>query len=69
MALPLAAIALLSACSDEKITDDPAVVTEKPQWYYAGGQLGTTELFTTNAFEQPAPAVDLQGFYQQFKNG
>ena len=69
LALPLAAIALLSACSDEKITDDPAVVTEKPQWYYAGGQLGTTELFTTNAFEQPAPAVDLQGFYQQFKNG
>lgn len=69
LALPLVAIALLSACSDEKITDDPAVVTEKPQWYYAGGQLGTTELFTTNAFEQPAPAVDLQGFYQQFKNG
>lgn len=64
-------LALSTACSDEEIknTPDPQPESDKPEWYYAGGKLGTSELFTTNAFEQPAPAVDEQGFYQQFKNG
>ena len=64
-------LALTTACSDEEIknTPDPQPESDKPEWYYAGGKLGTSELFTTNAFEQPAPAVDEQGFYQQFKNG
>lgn len=64
-------LALATACSDEEIknTPDPQPESDKPEWYYAGGKLGTSELFTTNAFEQPAPAVDEQGFYQQFKNG
>ena len=64
-------LALATACSDEEIknTPDPQPESDKPEWYYAGGKLGTSELFTTNALEQPAPAVDEQGFYQQFKNG
>lgn len=64
-------LALATACSDEEVknTPDPQPESDKPEWYYAGGKLGTSELFTTNAFEQPAPAVDEQGFYQQFKNG
>lgn len=71
----LLSVALFGAtavsCSDEKITDEPTPGTEaeKPDWYYAGGQLGTTLLSTTNAYEQPAPAVEQQGFYQSFKNG
>ena len=40
-----------------------------PEWYYAGGELGTTLLSTSNALEQPAPAIDRQGLYQSFKNG
>lgn len=67
-------VALLGAtavsCSEEKITDDPIPPSrEKPEWYYAGGELGTTLLSTTNAYEQPAPAVENQGLYQSFKNG
>lgn len=67
-------VALLGAtavsCSEEKITDDPVPPSrEKPEWYYAGGELGTTLLSTTNAYEQPAPAVENQGLYQLFKNG
>lgn len=60
----------LAACSDDTIVDDE--ITEEntlPEWYYAGGELGTTLLSTTNVFEQPAPAIDRQGLYQSFKNG
>ncbi|MDE6340875.1 MAG: hypothetical protein K2K93_01025 [Muribaculaceae bacterium] len=65
----LSALALtLGACSEEKIID----ITDNetlPEWYYAGGELGTTLLSTSNALEQPAPAIDRQGLYQSFKNG
>lgn len=61
----------LTACSDDDngglIVDEP--VGELPEWYYAGGALGTSELFTSNALEQPAEAVERQGLYQSFKNG
>lgn len=58
----------LSSCKDdEKIVDVPQ--QDKPDWYYAGGELGTTELNTANAFEQPTAAVEENGMYQSFKNG
>ena len=60
----------LASCSNEKITDTEITENERlPEWYYAGGELGTTLLSTSNAFEQPAPAIDRQGLYQSFKNG
>lgn len=61
----------LWACSDDEITDNTSGngEQEKPQWYYAGGQLGTSYLATSNALEQPTPAVEDGGMYQQFKNG
>lgn len=62
--------ATISSCSEDKIKDDPTPPEkEKPEWYYAGGQLGTTPLTTSNAFEQPSAAVENQGLYQSFKNG
>jgi CxxC motif-containing protein (DUF1111 family) len=66
----VAALAL-SSCSDSKIIDDDEKdeVSELPEWYYAGGELGTSYLATSNAFEQPTPAVEQSGMYQQFKNG
>ncbi len=72
--LVLAALALpaLVACADEgtAIPDEgEGNKSEKPDWYYAGGELGTTFLATQNAFEQPSAAVDNQGLYQSFKNG
>lgn len=63
-------IALLTSCSDDEIKNEPVPEEKKlPEWFYAGGELGTSLLSTSNAFEQPAPAVELQGFYQSFKNG
>lgn len=63
-------LTLLSACSDDEITDEPVPGHDEPaEWFYAGGELGTTLLSTSNAFEQPAPAVEQQNFYQSFKNG
>ncbi|MDE5941275.1 MAG: hypothetical protein K2H14_04110 [Muribaculaceae bacterium] len=61
----------VTACDDnEKITDEPLPeVNDKPEWYYAGGELGTSFLTTANALEQPTPVVESEGFYQQFKNG
>lgn len=60
----------LGACSDEVIKDEPgAEVNTLPEWFYAGGELGTTLLSTSNAYEQPAPVIERQGLYKSFKNG
>ena len=60
----------LGGCQDDKIVDVEIPDSETlPEWYYAGGELGTTYLSTTNVFEQPSPAIDRQGLYQSFKNG
>ena len=69
-AAALSALALASCFDDEKITNNDIPDTpERPDWYYAGGKLGTTELATSNVFEQPTAAVENQGLYQSFKNG
>lgn len=69
-AAALSALALASCSDDEKITNNDIPDTpERPDWYYAGGKLGTTELATSNVFEQPTMAVENQGLYQSFKNG
>lgn len=69
-AAALSALALASCSDDEKITNNDVPDTpERPDWYYAGGKLGTTELATSNVFEQPTAAVENQGLYQSFKNG
>lgn len=67
----LSALAVsLGSCSEEKISDTDITDNETlPEWFYSGGELGTTLLSTSNAFEQPAPAIDRQGLYQSFKNG
>ncbi len=69
--LLLSTLALpLLSCSEEAIVDDEQPqVASLPEWYYAGGELGTTFLSTSNVFEQPAPAIERQGLYQAFKNG
>lgn len=61
----------LNACTEEEIIDDPIAAddTEMPDWYYAGGRLGTSFLSTANALEQPSPAVENAGMYRRFKNG
>lgn len=64
------ALAATSCSEDEPVTNETNTGnTDKPEWYYAGGALGTSELFTANAFEQPTLAVENAGMYQSFKNG
>jgi CxxC motif-containing protein (DUF1111 family) len=70
-ALPLALLAL-AGCSDNDTPgneDNKTETTEKPDWYYTGGKLGTTFITTSNAYEQPTSVVEDGGFYQSFKNG
>ena len=67
----LIGITILVGCnptlpSDEEPTDETASM---PAWYYAGGELGTTELNTSNAYEQPTASVDYGHFSEQFKSG
>lgn len=60
-------------CSDDDTLGDNTPSTDTvislPEWYYAGGELGTTHLATFNALEQPTAAVENAGMYQSFKNG
>lgn len=64
-----AAAVLTVSCSDDEKIEDEKPESRVPEWYYAGGELGTSAFFTSNAFEQPTAAVQNQGMYQQFKNG
>lgn len=63
----------LAACSDDETgTDNPVggdSETELPEWYYTGGELGTSTDVTSVAFEQPTPAVDQGGFTASFNRG
>ena len=42
---------------------------EKPDWYYTGGELGTTENLTSMTFRQPSPATEQAGLGQYFAQG
>lgn len=45
------------------------VETDLPEWYYTGGELGTTFTTTTNAFRQPTPATSNAGLGVAFAEG
>lgn len=62
--------ATLTACNDnEQIPVPEPVPDELPEWYYAGGELGTSFITTSSAYEQPAPAVENAGLALSFKRG
>lgn len=70
-----AALAMMS-CSDSKSSVDDVIdlggggsTSEKSEEYYAGGKLGTTTLQGANAYKQPTPAVEQQGFGAAFQIG
>ena len=72
--LPLGLVLFLFSCSNDDInnnsgTPDSDEICELPDWYYSGGELGTTFLSTSNAFEQPTKVIQSEGMYQSFKNG
>ena len=55
-------IGMITACSDDEVkTDNPSPSpepSELPDWYYTGGELGTTFNSASTAFEDPTPVVD-----------
>ena len=55
-------IGMITACSDDEMkTDNPSPSpepSELPDWYYTGGELGTTFNSSSTAFEDPTPVVD-----------
>ena len=60
------------ACSNDNTDPTPTPepeIAQLPEWYYTGGELGTTHLATFNALEQPTASVENAGMYQSFKNG
>ena len=68
----LSLLACLTACSDEPNENNPTTdttPTDLPEWYYAGGKLGTTSLTTSTAFEQPTAVIEQDGFFESFKRG
>lgn len=70
--LPLfAASILVVGCSEEDlpVKPDTSGEGERPAWYYAGGELGTSFVTTSAAFEQPTKAVENGGFMASFKRG
>lgn len=60
------------ACSNDNTDPSPTPepeIAQLPEWYYTGGELGTTHLATFNALEQPTASIENAGMYQSFKNG
>ncbi len=69
---PLLILAVLAtSCTEEEILRNEPLDPDADyqEWHYPGGELGTTFLSTSNALEQPSPAVEKGGLYQSFKNG
>lgn len=58
----LASLSCFTACQDDEVNTGQqggeGTESELPDWYYTGGELGTTFVTTQTAFEQPTPAVD-----------
>ena len=44
-------------------------VTDMPEWYYTGGQLGTTKNTSSMTFRQPTPATEEAGLGAMFAQG
>ena len=63
--MALAAV-VLAGCTE---TPKPEPETEKPDWYYTGGKLGTTENLTSMTFRQPTPATENAGMGTAFAQG
>ncbi len=68
-ATAIASTAFLAACNDDPIDDGGGTTEELPEEYYAGGQLGTTEVWGSKCFEQPTAAVENAGMAVDFLHG
>lgn len=61
-----------TGCTDNDTPDRPSSGEDDiklPQWYYSGGELGTSFITTSAAFEQPTASVENAGLLASFKRG
>ena len=63
----LVAITLVACKPGEGGSQEPR--TDMPEWYYAGGQSGTTTNLSSMTFRQPTPATETAGSAQEFAQG
>lgn len=66
-------MAMLASCSDsennaDNLEPEPEDKTIAEQ-FYSGGELGTSFISSSKAFEQPTPAVENSGMFQSFNRG
>ena len=66
--LALSAFIGMTSCGDPGGGSNPPS-NELPEWYYTGGELGTSFLTASTCFRQPTPAVDESGMGQAFNQG
>ncbi len=70
LTLVLASLLLVSvSCQPEEEGGKENPNDKLPEEYYAGGKLGTTEVWTSKCFEQPTPAVENLGMANSFLHG
>ena len=63
-------LAMAVGCkSDPSDNPNSGDVAEKPEYYYTGGELGTTTAWTAKCFEQPSEAVEIAGLGDNFLHG
>lgn len=67
--LPLLALTVLTACDNETSPISPDLDPAIAEQYYTGGQLGTSFITSSKAFEQPTPAVEQGGLFLAFNRG
>ncbi len=66
----LVSVIALASCRTNSNNNEPTDKdTELPDWYYAGGQLGTSFVSASNAYEQPTPSIDNGNWLESFKAG
>lgn len=70
----LSAVAMFAACTTDPFDDGDVaggnqLPEQMPSWYYTGGELGTTYIFTSHALEQPTGQIVSKGMYDSFKSG
>ena len=65
----LIALAAMALAGCKQPTPEPQPVSELPEWYYTGGQLGTTTNTSSMTFRQPSPATENAGLGTAFAQG
>lgn len=65
----LIALAAMALAGCKQPNPEPQPVSDLPEWYYTGGQLGTTTNTSSMTFRQPSPATENAGLGTAFAQG